>query len=56
VNVLILNDILSVDKEIREQTSFENTIEIKITRLTHDCLDVIEIDIFNDIKKTNEQQ
>jgi hypothetical protein len=56
MNVLILNDILFVDREIREQTSFENTIEIKVTHLTRDCLDLVEIDIFDDIKKTNEQQ
>jgi hypothetical protein len=56
MNVLILNDILSVNKEIREQTSFENTIEIKIIRLTRDCLDLVEINIFNDIKKMNKQQ
>jgi hypothetical protein len=56
MNVLILNDILFVDKEIREQTLFENTIEIKITYSTRDCLDLIKINIFDDIKKTNEQQ
>jgi hypothetical protein len=56
VNVLILNDILFVDREIREQTSFENIIEIKNTRSTRDYLDLVEINIFNDIKKTNEQQ
>jgi hypothetical protein len=56
MNVLTLNDILFVNKEIREQTSFENTIEIKITHSTRDCLNLVEIDIFNDIKKMNEQQ
>jgi hypothetical protein len=56
VNVLTLNDILSVDKKIREQTSFKNIIEIKITHSTRDYLDLVKINIFNDIKKTNEQQ
>jgi hypothetical protein len=56
VNVLTLKNILLYDKLVREREHFslQIMIEIKITRLTRDCLDLIELNLYNDIQRTNE--
>jgi hypothetical protein len=56
VNVLTLKNIFLYNAFIweREHISLQNIIKIKITRSFRDYLDLIELDVYDNIQKTNE--
>ncbi len=56
VNVLTLKNNLLYNELVRKRNHFssQNMIEIKITRSTRDYLDLVELNMYDDIQKTNE--